>query len=79
MVGVKVAVGLGVMGVTVGVGLAVGVADENNVLKLGSDVRDRRWPAWMDALGVRRGLLPEVVAPPAFPAGAVRGQLAKGS
>lgn len=40
-----------------------GVADENNVLKLGYDVRERRWPGWMDTLGVRRGLLPEVVAP----------------
>jgi sugar (pentulose or hexulose) kinase len=41
----------------------VGVADENNVLKLGYDVVARRWPAWFDALGVRRELLPRVVAP----------------
>ncbi|MEY5100450.1 MAG: hypothetical protein RJA36_3169 [Pseudomonadota bacterium] len=40
-----------------------GVADENNVLKLGYDLLRRRWPDWLDALGVRRELLPEVVAP----------------
>lgn len=40
-----------------------GVADENNVLKLGYDLLQRRWPDWLDQLGVRRELLPEVVVP----------------
>lgn len=38
-------------------------ADENNVLKLGYDLQRREWPAWFDALGVRRELLPQVQAP----------------
>lgn len=41
----------------------VGIADENNVLKLGYDVRERRWPGWLDTLGVRREWLPAVVEP----------------
>lgn len=40
-----------------------GASDENNALKLGYDPVCRSWPAWLDALGVRRELLPEVVAP----------------
>ncbi len=40
-----------------------GVSDENNALKLGYDPVSRTWPAWLDRLGVRRALLPEVVAP----------------
>ena len=40
-----------------------GVSDENNALKLGYDPVRRAWPGWLDALGVRRELLPEVVAP----------------
>jgi len=52
-----------------------GVADENNVLKLGYDVVHRRWPDWFDALGVRRELLPQVV-PPGAPIGRVRPELA---
>lgn len=40
----------------------VGVADENNVLKLGYDPVDRRWPEWLGEL-VAPDLLPEVVAP----------------
>lgn len=54
----------------------VGIADENNVLKLGYDVRERRWPGWMDTLGVRRELLPEVVAP-GTPIGRLSGSLAR--
>jgi sugar (pentulose or hexulose) kinase len=37
-----------------------GVSDENNALKLGYDPVERRWPAWLDALGVERRLLPQV-------------------
>lgn len=40
-----------------------GTADENNVLKLGYDVRARCWPAWFTPLGVRLDLLPEVAVP----------------
>jgi sugar (pentulose or hexulose) kinase len=40
-----------------------GFSDENNALKLGYDPVARRWPAWLDALGVRRDLLPEVLPP----------------
>jgi sugar (pentulose or hexulose) kinase len=40
-----------------------GVGDENNCLKLGYDVLARRWPDWLDALGVNRAWLPEVLAP----------------
>jgi sugar (pentulose or hexulose) kinase len=38
-----------------------GITDENNALKLGYDPVTRRWPDWLDALGVERRLLPEVV------------------
>lgn len=41
----------------------VGVSDDNNALKTGWDPVARRWPAWLDRLGVRRALLPEVSAP----------------
>jgi sugar (pentulose or hexulose) kinase len=40
-----------------------GLSDENNALKLGYDPVARRWPDWLDALAVRRELLPEVRAP----------------
>jgi sugar (pentulose or hexulose) kinase len=40
-----------------------GITDENNALKLGYDPVGRRWPAWLERLGVRRELLPEVVPP----------------
>lgn len=40
-----------------------GIGDENNCLKLGYDVIARRWPDWLDDLGVNRALLPQVVAP----------------
>ncbi|MBX6322105.1 MAG: FGGY-family carbohydrate kinase [Rhodospirillaceae bacterium] len=40
-----------------------GVSDENNALKLGYDPVARRWPGWLDALGVPRPLLPTVLTP----------------
>ncbi len=40
-----------------------GVGDENNCLKLGYDVVERRWPEWLDALEVKRSWLPQVVTP----------------
>ena len=40
-----------------------GLTDENNALKLGYDPVERRWPDWLDALGVNRRLLPGVVPP----------------
>ena len=39
------------------------VSDENNALKTGYDPVARRWPDWLDRLGARRSLLPEVVEP----------------
>jgi sugar (pentulose or hexulose) kinase len=47
-----------------------GVTDENNALKLGYDPVTRRWPGWLDELGVERRLLPEVV-PAGRPVGSV--------
>lgn len=44
-------------------GAPLGVSDEHNCLKLGYDVIERRWPDWLDRLGVRRELLPRVAAP----------------
>ncbi|KJC40477.1 carbohydrate kinase [Bradyrhizobium sp. LTSP885] len=40
-----------------------GISDENNALKLGYDPVARSWPAWLDQLGVRRDLLPQVLVP----------------
>jgi sugar (pentulose or hexulose) kinase len=40
-----------------------GVSDENNALKLGYDPVERCWPDWLDALGIERRLLPQVVPP----------------
>ena len=37
-----------------------GLADENNVLKLGFNPADRRWPEWLKALELPDGLLPKV-------------------
>lgn len=37
------------------------VCDENNALKLGYDILARRWPDWLQALGVPRELLPDVL------------------
>ena len=53
----------------------LGLSDDNNALKLGYDPVSRTWPAWLDALGVRRELLPEVVAP-GTPLGPIRTGLA---
>lgn len=41
----------------------LGLSDENNALKLGYDPVQRRWPDWLDELGIRRELLPEVREP----------------
>ncbi len=40
-----------------------GFSDCNNSLKLGYDPVNRSWPEWLDSVGVKRRLLPEVVAP----------------
>ena len=40
-----------------------GISDENNALKLGYDPVTRRWPAWLDHVGVPRALLPKVLVP----------------
>jgi sugar (pentulose or hexulose) kinase len=40
-----------------------GLSDDNNALKLGWDPVARCWPDWLDAYGIRRSLLPEVVEP----------------
>jgi sugar (pentulose or hexulose) kinase len=53
----------------------LGWSDENNALKLGYDPVARLWPGWLDALGVRRDLLPTVVAP-GTPFGPLRSDLA---
>ena len=39
------------------------VSDENNALKTGYDPLARRWPDFIDGLGLDRGLLPAVVEP----------------
>lgn len=38
-----------------------GVSDEHNCLKLGYDPVQRRWPDWLDKLGVSKKLLPSVL------------------
>ena len=48
-----------------------GNSDENNALKLGYDILQRRWPDWLQALDVPLALLPRVV-----PAGHQIGTLA---
>ena len=40
-----------------------GVSDYNNSLKLGYDVEALRWPDWIATLGLKDGLLPEVLRP----------------
>ena len=40
-----------------------GHSDENNVLKLGYDPVQRRWPDWFATLGVKAELLPDVAVP----------------
>lgn len=44
-------------------GARLGISDEHNCMKLGYDVIARRWPDWLDRLGIRRELLPQVVEP----------------
>ncbi len=46
------------------------LGDENNALKLGYDPVERRWPAWLERLGLAPGLLPSV-----FPAGSPVGRV----
>ncbi len=46
------------------------ISDENNVLKLGYDPVERRWPEWMDALSLPPGSLPRV-----FPVGTPVGRI----
>ena len=41
----------------------LGLSDEHNALKLGYDPQRRCWPEWLQALGMRTGLLPEVLTP----------------
>lgn len=53
----------------------LGLSDDNNALKLGYDPVSRGWPAWLDALGVRRELLPAVMAP-GSPLGPLRAEVA---
>jgi sugar (pentulose or hexulose) kinase len=48
-----------------------GFSDENNALKLGYDVVNRRWPDWLEALDIPPAVLPTVV-----PAGRPMGTLA---
>jgi sugar (pentulose or hexulose) kinase len=40
-----------------------GVSDENNALKMGYDPIARRWPDWIEALGVSSAMLPDVREP----------------
>lgn len=51
------------------------VSDANNVLKLGYDPLHRRWPEWLETLGIRRGMLPQVVDP-GTPVATLRPELA---
>lgn len=38
-----------------------GITDENNALKLGYDIINRRWPAWLQHLDMPMSLLPRVI------------------
>jgi len=40
-----------------------GVSDHNNCLKLGYDAESQSWPKWMSGIGLKKGLLPEVLRP----------------
>ena len=53
-----------------------GIADENNVLKLGYDPSARRWPAWMADLGFPTHLLPRVY-PVGDPIGSLSADVAR--
>lgn len=50
--------------------------DINNAMKLGCDPTARRWPAWLDELGVPPTVLPKLVEP-GHPIGPLRADLAK--
>lgn len=52
-----------------------GFCDENNALKLGYDVAQRCWPAWLDNLPLAPVQLPRVI-PPGTPIGTLRAELA---
>ncbi len=52
-------------------GAPLGLSDDNNALKLGWDPMARRWPAWIESLGVPRRWLPQV-QPPGTTVGKVR-------
>ena len=52
-----------------------GWSDENNALKLGYDLEQRRWPAWIADLPLNLERLPRVVVP-GTPAGTLRSALA---
>lgn len=52
-----------------------GIADENNVLKLGYDPAAGIWPSWFDALPEVQALLPEVV-PAGSPLGPINPRVA---
>ena len=53
-----------------------GVSDENNALKLGYDVVNSCWPAWLAELDIRPSLLPDVV-PAGYPLGTLTAELCK--
>jgi len=52
-----------------------GLSDANNMLKLGYDPVAGCWPAWMEQLGLPKGLLPRVLRP-GTPLGPLRPELA---
>ncbi len=56
-------------------GASFTTCEENNALKLGFDPVHRRWPAWLEELGIRMELLPRV-EPPGTPVGQVSATLA---
>lgn len=49
--------------------------DANNALKLGYDPVAREWPAWLQALGIEKAMLPRVIEP-GTPVGTLRQELA---
>ena len=53
-----------------------GVTDENNALKLGYDVVNSCWPAWLGELDIPPSLLPDVV-PAGYPLGTLTEALCK--
>jgi sugar (pentulose or hexulose) kinase len=53
-----------------------GISDENNALKLGYDPIQRRWPDWLNRLGIQADRLPEVL-PAGSPIGTLSRRLAE--